>query len=300
VAADEEKRPRIPSGDILSLFEKLDIQSGERDPTKAAVAQLASYVSNRSVALLLRPEGGLWVGSGVCIRIGARHFVATAKHNLQHNGQDLQISDIEVRARGEKYGEPLKVTSMGLASDVDLAWLELDSTASKRPPLAFVTTDEIASLPKKVGQEPCFLLGYPAEMADNPSDAQQRPLLESACIGTLSIVSSQRRGRVSPGTFAIEWPPHDGSLDDSFPEPHGVSGGGVWLLPRHDDYLVWSPERSRLIGIEVAWCRDSKELVVIRIEHWLELVANHLPELRDEMTRTSGRRDAKDGVPVHR
>jgi hypothetical protein len=285
VAADEEKRPRIPSGDILSLFEKLGIQSGERDATRAAGAQLASYLSNRSVALLLRPEPGLWVGSGVCIRIGARHFVVTAKHNLQHNGQDLQISDIEVRARGEKYGEPLNVTSKSLASDLDLAWLELDPMASKRPHLAFVTIDEIASLPEKGDREPCCLLGYPAEMADKPSDAQQRPLLESAFILTLSIPQSRRQGHATDGTFAIEWPPHDGSLDDSLPQPYGLSGGGVWLLPRHDDYLVWSPERARLVGIEVAWRRDAKELVVIRIERWLELISNDFPEIRASVMR---------------
>jgi hypothetical protein len=89
----EESRPRIPSGDILSLFEKLGIQSGEPDRTKAAVAQLANYLSDRSVALLLPPEGGLWVGSGVCVQIAGRYFVTTAKHNLQHNGHDLRISE---------------------------------------------------------------------------------------------------------------------------------------------------------------------------------------------------------------
>jgi hypothetical protein len=282
--AIEENRPRIPLGDIVSLFEKSGIESRKSDAIKAAVLQLAGLLSNRSVALLLRPEGGLWLGSGVCVRIADRYFVATAKHNLRHEDRDLRISDIEVRARGERQGEPLSVTRMGLAPDLDLAWLELDPVASNRPNLAFVRTDEIASLPEGDASEPCCLLGYPAEMAGKPADAQQRPLLESACIMTLSVGPSRRRGSASPGTFAIEWPPHDGSLDDSHPQPHGVSGGGVWLLPRHDDYLVWSPERSRLTGIEAAWRRDFKELVVIRIERWLELIANHRSELRDEVT----------------
>jgi hypothetical protein len=78
MAVADEHPARIPPGDILRLFEELGIRSGERDGSKAAQVQFANYVSNRSVALILRPHGGMYVGSGVCFRIGNRSFVATA------------------------------------------------------------------------------------------------------------------------------------------------------------------------------------------------------------------------------
>jgi pimeloyl-ACP methyl ester carboxylesterase len=85
---------------------------------------------------------------------------------------------------------------MGLASDLDLAWLELPLAASTHLHLAFETVDQTAELPETDGLEPCCLLGYPASLADKPSDAQERPLLDGACILTLSIESSRRRSPI--------------------------------------------------------------------------------------------------------
>lgn len=284
---DEQRRLGIRPGDMLGLFEKLGINSRKRDAIMGSAALLTNYVSGRSVALLLRSSlGSLEVGSGVCVRIGNRYLVATVRHNLQDDkGKDLQISDLEVRPRGEKYGEPLKVQRMGLSPNLDLAWLELDPEASKRPHLAFVTTDHIAFLQEEDDHQPCFLVGYPAQMADKPSDAQQRPLLASAGVLTLSIAPKRRQSPGDYGTFAIEYPTHDRSLDDSLPLPHGVSGGGVWLFPGFADHLVWSPERARLVGIAKSWWKDCREEVALRVECWLKLVANQIPEVGEEVER---------------
>src|SRR5713101_7257231 len=110
---------RISPGDILKLYEKLRIRSF---PDAASVL-LAEHTANRSVALLLRKPGSLYVGSGVCVRVGNRNLVARAKHNLQESDLNPQISNFEVCSRGEKYGEPSEVLNMGLDPTLDLAWL---------------------------------------------------------------------------------------------------------------------------------------------------------------------------------
>jgi hypothetical protein len=275
----------IAAGALVRLFEKLGVNSFQ----KAASITLTEHIANRSVALLSRDGGdGLFVGSGVCVRIGDHYLIATAKHNLQdrYSDREFEISDIEVCSRGEKFSEPLKVRSMGRSPSLDLAWLELDPEASSRPQLAFATLNEVSLFREDQSQHPCFLLGYPAAMAERPTDARQRPLLESACVGTMSITRSNRGSPGSPDSFAIEWPPYDGSLDDCLPEPYGVSGGGIWTLPRPDDYLVWSSERAKLVGIETLWRTEDKELVIIRIEQWLQLVADQIAELSDDIAFT--------------
>jgi hypothetical protein len=249
MSSSESAPVRISPGDTLKLFEMF----GVTEFSRGAPMMLSSYLSNRSVALLLRPQGGLYVGSGLCVRIGNRYLVATAKHNLRHEGRELPISDLEVRARGEQYGPPLQVRSVGLASNLDLAWLDLDADVVKHPHLEFVTLGESASIIEDKGQQACALLGYPAETAEKPSHLQQPFLLESACVVTLSIPPPERHSQSEPSSFCIEWPPRDLSLDGILPAPNGVSGGGVWLLPRHDEYLVWSPDRARLVGIETSW-----------------------------------------------
>src|ERR1700691_1772795 len=105
--------------------------------------------------------------------------------------QALQISNIEVRSRGEKFSEPITVCRVGLSPSADLTWLEVNRKASIRPHLAFATLDELASLLEDE-QHACFLLRYPAAMAEKPEILRHRPLLESTCVGTFSIVPANR------------------------------------------------------------------------------------------------------------
>ncbi len=223
----------IPPGDMLRSFEELKIGPGEKDATSAFMAPLVNYVSARSVTIL-SPER-LEPGSGVYVRIGDRDLVATVKHNLEDDkGAPLKISDLELRPRAEKYGEALKVQRLGLSPTQDLAWLELDPASAKRPRLAFVTGDQIAFLDEDSDRQHCLLVGYPAELGGTPATAQHRPWVESTGLLTLSIAPGRRKGPRDYGTFAIEYPPHDNSPNDILPIPHGVSGGGVWLLPQLD------------------------------------------------------------------
>jgi hypothetical protein len=284
---DERERIAISPGDTLKLFEKLGISgTGKDDAVKAAMVLSGSHVSDRSVALLIRERADqLEVGSGVCVCIAGRYLVATVKHNIQDDdGKDVPLSGVEVRSRGEKWGEALKVRRAGRSPDLDLAWLELNPESLPLPNLHFVAGDDIARLRDEDDLQPCLLQGYPAAIVERPAEAHGRPLLESGPLLTLSIASTRRKGPHDPGTFALEWPPHDGSLDKLLPGPHGVSGGGVWLFSKFQDHEVWSPERARLVGLASSWRQQDREEAIVRIECWLELVANQIPELRDEVT----------------
>jgi hypothetical protein len=287
MGTDERERISIAPGGTLELFEKLGISgTGRDDAIKAAMALSGSHVSDRSVALLIRESADrLDVGSGACVQIDGRYFVATVKHNIQDDdGNDLGLSNIEIRPRGEKWGEGLRVKGAGLSPDLDLAWLELDRQSLPLPNLHFARAKEIACLRDADDLQPCFLQGYPSAVVEGPAEAEGRPLLQSDPLLTLSIAPNRRKGPPEFGTFAVEWPPHDGSLNAILPKPHGVSGGGVWLFSKLQDHDVWSPERSQLVGLACKWREQDKEEVVVRIELWLELVASQIPELRREVT----------------
>jgi len=72
MSAFENAPVRIKPGHTLTLFEKLRVT----EFPQGAGMMLAGYTSNRSVALLLHPEGGLYVGSGVCMRVANHYPVA--------------------------------------------------------------------------------------------------------------------------------------------------------------------------------------------------------------------------------
>ena len=72
------------------------------------------------------------------------------------------------------------------------------------------------------------------------------------------------------------------SIDNlGLPPPPGISGGGLWLVPRFDEHLVWSAEKARLVGIARGWWKDEREELATRIECWLTLVGTQIPDLRD-------------------
>lgn len=264
----------------MKLFETLGIKYAGH----AAAVALHDYVSNRSVALLLSSRSDeMYIGSGVCVRIADRYLIATAAHNLQ----DLELSNVSVIGRGERLGQPLQALRMGVSDfpDRDVAWLELDPNGPWPSRLHFVTSDQICSLHEENDRQPCFLQGYPAQRVEKPRNIDQRPFVESDGLLTLSLGPARRRSpRVAAIDIAVEYPPHDGSIDNiGLAPPPGVSGGGLWVFPRFDDHPVWSAEKAKLVGIARGWWKDEREEVASRIECWLELVGTQIPDLHDQI-----------------
>jgi hypothetical protein len=146
-------------------------------------------------------------------------------------------------------------------------------------------------LSKAQGAQPFFVQGFPAEVVREVSDSGRRLLVESDGFLTLLIPSDSRpTPHRSFVDIVVEYPPHDGSLDDQgVPDPPDVSGGGFWLCPRFEDCLIWSPDVARLLGIARGWRRSERELVGTRIECWLELVSEDFPHIRPQIREAQDR-----------
>ncbi len=85
--------------------------------------------------------------------------------------------------------------------------------------------------------------------------------------------------------LGLEYPPRDERNRPMTvaPRPHGMSGGGVWWHPRHDEALVTTPERLRLVAVTTKWNQDASILVATKVEHWLSLVAEDFPDTRTDV-----------------
>lgn len=259
----------------MKLLEHLSIS----DPGSAASVALHQYVSDRSTALLLRPrEHQLEIGSGTCVRIGDCYLIATAGHNLEGLGP----RQIEVVPTGAYHEQAIQVIAHGSSSSsVDVGWLELDPVAVERSRLKAVTLDQLASLSDE-GPDAVVVLvqGYPANSVEVPESADSRPHVESDGLVTLVIPPRERSSFCAGVDFAVEYPPWDGSLDNSgLPAPPGVSGGGVWQVPIFGEDEIWALERARFIGVARSWLRSERELFAVRVEHWLNLVRKDKTEL---------------------
>lgn len=274
----------------MKLLEHLGI----KDAAGASAVAFHEYLSNRSVALLLRSDSErLEIGSAIAIQIGRYSLLATAAHNVK----GLNPRQIEVIPAGRLRAARLPVIRIGIhrlceIENVDVAWMELDIRSCEKPGISFVRLDQIGVLSPTSKPQACFVQGYPAEVVVRPSSASECPLVESDGFLTLPIPSNRRRTHHKPNVdIAVEYPPHDGSLDSSgVPGPPGISGGGFWLFPGFDnDDPIWAPEKARLIGIARGWWRKEKEFLATLMEHWLEVVAEDLPDIREEVRDTQVR-----------
>ena len=267
---------------VSKLFERL----GVKNAGEAAGIAFHRFVSDRSVAIVHKPRpGSVELGSGVLIKIDDTCLVATAGHVLEGKSPDA----LAIVPPGNISVDPLDVRRINRIERqnnlaIDVGWLELNPEQCKRNGIQFISLDQIKPLQEEDRVQACFLQGYPWGSATASKDSEQLFISEVQSVGTLqlSIPPDRRRERHQAGVdIAIEYPSHDGTLDGlGFPEPFGLSGGGVWLFPCFDEYQIWSPERATLIGIDRGWWREQREAVATRVEFWLRVVATDFPHTK--------------------
>ncbi|MEQ1590473.1 MAG: hypothetical protein ABL902_08990 [Gallionella sp.] len=262
----------------MRLLEQLGIKTAG----DAASVTLHNYVSDRSVALLLRPTlNELRIGSGTCIRIANTYLIATVGHNFD----GLALNQIELLPRGGNTEASLPIVAGQFRTSPDVGWLEVDSEAILRSNIKAVDICQLSPLVDEENNQVVVLVqGYPGERVKAVAESTHCPHVESD--GLLSLVIPPReRSKVVPFVdFAIEYPPWDRSVDQlPLPVPLGISGGGVWQVPTFDNQVLWTPGQSRLLGLVESWQEKSRELFCVRIEQWLSVVQQDRSDLSVEI-----------------
>src|SRR5712664_39526 len=117
-----------------------------------AQARVASehFIRNRSTGIYLtvRPNES-YSGSGVCLEIAGRLFIATAGHNF--DGVENGATFVAFSANRSS-DTPLQIVRSNLARDrpadsPDLAWLEIDVVSGRTSDLIGVSLDSVVPQP---------------------------------------------------------------------------------------------------------------------------------------------------------
>jgi len=268
---------------ITKLFERLGVKTADM----AAAIAFHRFVSDRSVAIVDKPGSELLgLGSGVLIRIEDHYLVATAGHVLEGKSP----AAVTIVPPGNISTQTLDVRRMNSVGrqqnlDIDVGWLELDGEQCQRNRIRLLSLDQVKPLQNEDQVHACYVQGYPSDSAVASQDGEQFRISEVQSVGSLqlSVPPERRKDRHQAGVdIAIEYPSHDGSLDDvGLPKPFGLSGGGVWLFPRFDESQIWSAEKATLVGIDRGWWRQDREASATRVEWWLRLVADDFSNARE-------------------
>lgn len=239
-------------------------------------------------------------GTGIAVRMGARRFLATAGH-LVKESHPMQI----VSREGES-SIPTDFANAGWDEGADVGFLELSQEQADMVGDFAGGENILCVWPRELPQS-VIVVGYPEEMHFSPSPQVVASVLTQIQLITVptpewpdNLDREPEQGRdlflrlpeETYGQLAGPSVPHSGNaaVKGRTPRPHGMSGGGIWLLAigeKVDSGLVLPG--IQLLAIQTSWYDRSRMLRGTLVAKWLDLVAAEYPDLRDEIDQIQRR-----------
>lgn len=250
------------------------------------VLQASDEIAKHAVAIVplygdeddLQPDLGSQ-GSGTCINIGGRFFIATAAHVIKgYPKKHYMVVTAETSC------DVLRLIGGGFRSDeFDVGWLELHPRAAAASGRHFLDLQRLA--PFRTGENDALVV-FGAPMAEQTQGTHQglprftatAMMREVGYLSAETVAQDPHR----PELY-LDWrDPHGTPDTPDYPAPYGVSGGGVWALNPADR---WLPSCIQLVGIEFSQRNGGghRFLVGQQMQVWLEMVAEDIPELSESI-----------------
>jgi len=212
--------------------------------------------------------------SGVCVEINDNFFVFTARHVVKDGTNNLIIGfgDENGCSLGGKWIENEKY---------DVAILKLDEESAEivQTNRQFLSSNELGVNHEIVYNQRYAGIGYPGSMNNNDlcsTDITRvsDPLIYSDFPTSLDVYDTQgcdiKKNIVIPYRRNFLYNMLTGQLVLDVPDPHGMSGGGLWYMP---EQLTDNQNNlgKTLVGILNKWVNE-RYLVATRIDVCTEIV----------------------------
>ncbi len=237
-------------------------------------------------------EQGEW-GSGTLIQIGQQVFIATAGHvTCEYPNGRLQI--IPETPKPAQSGLLAVKRSIRVRSDlIDVGALELPAIALEYLGKKAIEIDRLKDA-SSGDSDFALVVGYPGKLACKSPLIVRCAASMCRCIpageweALMPLAEDTAAANKEVDVFLGYDDENVGSIrthePTGFPPADGFSGGGVWAFG--DVPGLWSPQRSKLFGIQTRWDgirKARRYLRATQIIYWLALVAEHYPKLRREL-----------------
>lgn len=227
------------------------------------------------------------MGSGTCVRIGGRYFIATAAHVImgrrfnQNFVLTPKLSNWSLRIVGGN------VRGGGQGEYLDIGWLELHGRAAALSERSWLDVARLRT--HCVGDEDLVVFGSPQSAAERQTHPDGSPMLHAnsgwwATRGITDARDLASEDRLGESKMFLKWPRRVKGHNDEYyeyPDAPGISGGSVWAV--NLGHKPWRAEYAQLVGIEYAWARvgvPDRYVKALQIQTWLEMLADDVPELR--------------------
>lgn len=253
--------------------------NSEEKERQARQAQKA-YTRVWLVAVDQQEVAGTRTATAISIQIGTRMFLCTAAHNFKVVLDNGQVTFSPARPGsgpalvtiGQNYSE------CGEEGTLDTAWVEIERESAVRAGLVGVSLDVIDAFHIMDVQNGWYMMvGLPGDFYKLTS----KPVEENIPL-TIYITKPGKSANEMGDRLFLEYGKNTQSPEgDVFdmPQPEGISGGGIWAVPRMEDVEVWTPYEYHMVGLAISYWNN--QIIGMRMHHWLKLVQNDHPELRE-------------------
>ncbi len=152
----------------------------DKDLLSQHTLAMLEHVGKRVVAIFLHAtnEEPLGIGSGICLEIAGRFFIATAAHNI------LDVAPEQIRVIGSATRTDLTPRLLGSGlrggrdeDPQDIAWLEVPAKAAKPMERTLVKLEQVSLKPIE-DSTPVFICGFPSECV-KISSQNSKPWLQA-------------------------------------------------------------------------------------------------------------------------
>jgi hypothetical protein len=222
-------------------------------------------------------------GSGVLLTISDKYFVLSAAHVLKNVRSTIAIP---LGTTPEKC--TFEIFNLIVDEDLDIGFIELRGDQIQ----AFIAEqpfDEIRILKNPINldrvtyninyENVFYITGYPIDYRQYHGERDERYYVsvQPMVYSTVCIQDLKKDGP----EFSLEYSwleqgivSEDQTID--IPDPHGISGGGVW---QEGNPSLRFPQNVNLVGIAIEWNSKQGYINVIKIEHMINLIRNEYPDL---------------------
>jgi hypothetical protein len=256
---------------------------------KKQLDECAAEIAKSSVPFYTISQGkGCQERSGVLFRIAERHFILTCAHGIKNiykkHGFPAYIGPLV-----EESGHPIRLVDcpiiLAKKSNLDLAVIELTNDVVERllPTNRFISVAEMDM--QAIARPACYLIsGFPSEGTTQDDTGHG--------VKTLGMwyVTLLHRGELNPDSeydqnihlilhFGRQAIGQDGTPSD-VPQPHGLSGCGIWRLTNEETWENWKPEDAKLVAIQHRWGGRHDYVIGSWVRLAIQMVWHRYEELR--------------------
>ncbi len=253
------------------------------------------FVLNDFLVTLIDRDDGMSPSSGILLQISNHLLIATARHVIPANPTG-RLWPAVCEWKDQKDGMPA-FCKVHKSETCDVALLEVHPEAVARyfGDRRFCTLKNVATFGPGRSNQGHIVTGTPSELVQVTPTGDHKEYRARVLTYWTVPISPEKwptvpRDAIPPMPdvdIFLDYPSNeqmesDGLVPLNLPDPHGMSGGGIWDQNFTSD-KVWSPTALKLIGIQCSWDSRGRYLRGVQIIHWLRLLHRHYPDLRNEL-----------------